>query len=47
MKKKKLPVGVQDFPLMREGNNIYIDKTKPIYQLLIEGYLNNTQKYFL
>lgn len=42
MKKKKLPLGVQDFPLMREENNIYIDKTELIYQLLTEGYF-----YFL
>ncbi|MBL7815672.1 MAG: AAA family ATPase [Saprospiraceae bacterium] len=38
MKKKRLPLGVQDFRLMREDNNIYIDKTELIYQLLTEGY---------
>jgi hypothetical protein len=38
MSKKRLPLGVQDFPLMREDNNIYIDKTELIYQLLTEGY---------
>ena len=38
MKKKKLPIGVQDFRLMQEDNNLYIDKTEYVYKLVTEGY---------
>ncbi|MDR1222821.1 MAG: ATP-binding protein [Tannerella sp.] len=30
---RKLPVGIQDFEKLRTGNNVYVDKTKYIYQL--------------
>jgi hypothetical protein len=31
---RKLPVGVQDFEKLRTGNNVYVDKTQYIYQLV-------------
>jgi hypothetical protein len=31
---RKMPVGVQDFEKLRKGNNVYVDKTQYIYQLL-------------
>jgi hypothetical protein len=31
---RKLPVGVQDFERLRSGENLYVDKTAYIYQLL-------------
>lgn len=34
MAEKFLPVGVQDFEIMRKGNYVYIDKTEYIYQLV-------------
>ena len=37
---KKYPVGIQDFRELRNGNFLYIDKTKTIYTLLASG------KYF-
>jgi hypothetical protein len=30
---RKLPVGIQSFEVLRQGGNIYVDKTKLIYQL--------------
>jgi len=34
MAEKFLPVGVQDFEVMRQGNFVYVDKTEYIYQLV-------------
>lgn len=34
MKRKDLPLGVQNFEIMRTGNFVYVDKTKWIYKLL-------------
>jgi hypothetical protein len=31
---RKLPVGIQDFEKLRTGNNVYVDKTQYIYQLV-------------
>jgi hypothetical protein len=28
---RKLPVGIQDFEKLRNGNNLYVDKTAYIY----------------
>jgi hypothetical protein len=39
---RKLPVGVQDFEKLRMGNNIYVDKTAYLYQLV-----NTDAPYFL
>ena len=39
---RKLPVGVQDFEKLRRGNNIYVDKTAYLYQLV-----NTDAPYFL
>ncbi|MCL2073931.1 MAG: ATP-binding protein [Marinilabiliaceae bacterium] len=39
---RKLPIGVQDFKKLREGNNVYVDKTMHIYRLL-----RNDAPYFL
>jgi len=36
-KLKKLPVGIQDFCKLIEGNYIYVDKTKYIYDLIENG----------
>jgi hypothetical protein len=37
MEKKKLPIGVQDFRILREENSIYIDKTESIYHIITGG----------
>ncbi len=34
---KKLPIGVQDFKEIREGDYLYIDKTRPIHKLITGG----------
>lgn len=34
---KKLPIGIQDFRKIREGNYVYIDKTQQIHKLISEG----------
>lgn len=34
---KKLPIGIQDFRKIREGNYLYIDKTQQIHKLISEG----------
>ena len=34
---KKLPIGLQDFGKLREGDYLYIDKTEQIHQLLTGG----------
>ncbi|MBN2396698.1 MAG: AAA family ATPase, partial [Candidatus Atribacteria bacterium] len=34
MAEKFLPLGVQDFEVMRQGNFVYVDKTEYIYQLI-------------
>ncbi|MCB0535581.1 MAG: AAA family ATPase [Saprospiraceae bacterium] len=39
---KKLPIGIQDFRKLREGDYLYVDKTKHIDQLVSSG-----QYYFL
>jgi hypothetical protein len=33
-KKRLLPIGIQDFPKIREGGFVYVDKTARIYELL-------------
>jgi Holliday junction resolvase-like predicted endonuclease len=38
----KLPIGTQDFRIMRENDYLYVDKTKYIHQLIEEGRI-----YFL
>ena len=36
---RKYPIGIQTFSKIREGNNLYIDKTKQVYELAKEsGY---------
>ncbi len=40
---QKLPIGIQTFQRLREGNYIYIDKTKEAYELIESG----TVFYFL
>ena len=35
---KELPVGIQDFNTIRNGNFVYVDKTKYIYQLARKKY---------
>ena len=42
MELKKLPIGVQDFRILREQNSLYIDKTE-----LIFGMLKEANYYFL
>ena len=37
MEKKKLPVGIQDFPRFKEGNYLYIDKTEYIHRIVTNG----------
>lgn len=39
---KKLPIGVQSFEKLIEGNYLYVDKTRDIFRLINEG-----QHYFL
>ncbi|MDR3223665.1 MAG: AAA family ATPase, partial [Methanobrevibacter sp.] len=34
---RKLPIGRQDFRLIRENNYLYVDKTKYIYELIESG----------
>ena len=34
---KKLPIGLQDFRGLREGDNLYIDKTPYIHKLIESG----------
>lgn len=34
---KKLPIGIQDFKKIREGDYLYVDKTQHLYQLTTEG----------
>lgn len=34
---KKLPVGLQDFAKIREGNYVYVDKTKDILSLITDS----------
>ncbi|MDR3222811.1 MAG: AAA family ATPase [Methanobrevibacter sp.] len=31
---KKLPIGRQDFRVIRENNYLYVDKTKYVYELI-------------
>lgn len=33
----KLPIGIEDFPKLREGGYIYVDKTAYLHQLITEG----------
>ena len=35
--KRKLPHGIQDFAKLRQGGNVYVDKTDLIYQLITES----------
>lgn len=35
--KRKLPVGITSFPRMIEGNFVYVDKTKIIYDIITAG----------
>jgi hypothetical protein len=37
MEKKKLPVGVQNFRVLREENSIYVDKTEGIHSIVTGG----------
>ena len=39
---KRLPLGLQNFREIKEGNYVYIDKTRFVYDLL-----NNDKYYFL
>ena len=39
---RKLPIGIQDFEDIRNGNYLYVDKTALIYQLVMKG-----KPYFL
>jgi hypothetical protein len=32
--KRRLPLGIQSFAKIREGNYVYVDKTEPIYELI-------------
>jgi len=34
---KQLPIGIQDFKVLREGNYIYVDKTEHIHRLATTG----------
>nr|MBL0701383.1 AAA family ATPase [Desulfobacterales bacterium] len=34
---KKLPIGIQTFRKLIDGNYLYVDKTEHIYKLLIQG----------
>ena len=29
---RKLPIGIQDFEKLRNGNNVYVDKTRYVYR---------------
>ena len=37
MKLKRLPIGIQSFRKLREGNYLYVDKTEYIYKLITEN----------
>ena len=37
MEKKKLPIGIQEFPDFHSENYLYVDKTEGIYNLLTTG----------
>ena len=39
---RKLPIGIQDFEVLRKNEYLYVDKTSYIYQLVQEG-----KPYFL
>jgi hypothetical protein len=39
---RKLPIGIQDFPSLREEGYLYVDKTALVYKLVSEGRI-----YFL
>jgi hypothetical protein len=39
---KNLPIGIQSFEKLRQGNYLYVDKTKEIHRLIVSG-----QVYFL
>ena len=39
---RKLPIGIQDFEDIRNGNYLYVDKTALIYELVMKG-----KPYFL
>jgi hypothetical protein len=39
---RKLPIGIQDFPLIRQDGYLYVDKTALVYKLVSEGHI-----YFL
>ena len=34
---QNLPIGVQDFQKLREGNFVYVDKTRHLYDLIRKG----------
>ena len=34
---KNLPIGIQTFRKLINGNNLYVDKTEHIYELLVQG----------
>ena len=34
---KKLPIGISEFPELRETNCVYVDKTKHVYSLLTQN----------
>ncbi len=34
---QKLPIGIQDFETLRNGNYLYVDKTKDVYEIATEG----------
>lgn len=34
---RKLPLGIQDFPRLRNGGNLYVDKTALVYKMVTEG----------
>ena len=42
MMSRKLPIGIQDFEDIRNGNYLYVDKTALIYELVMKG-----KPYFL
>ena len=38
MMTRLLPVGIQDYPMLREANCLYVDKTQYFYRLITEGF---------
>jgi hypothetical protein len=36
---QKLPIGIQSFEKLREGEFLYVDKTKEIHQLITSGHV--------